>query len=313
MGHPAGGELVPAGRVGALALRSLDDMLKFAAQVVAGKLAPSGDTVATVAVKLQAGAELGFSPVQSLSVLTVINGRIGIMGVGALARLRASGALATPIGMGVDGQGEDRAGWILTRRRGEVESMRSEFSVRDAKRAGLWGKAGPWTQYPDDMLQWRAVGRHVKRHWSDVLLGVDIAETIDVHPVGRASVVPQATGPDPLLIEANAGGAAGDSPDSQQDVTGGSVPLAPVNAGERPAPPTSDGEMFGTIQTVTKTGDLFTIGLLQADGEMAEFATKNAETADLARSLIGDKDGSVVYRVLKNGKMGAVDARRMPF
>ena len=223
----------------ALALRSLDDMLRFAEQVVKAKLCAASDSAAMVAMKLQAGAELGFSPIQALSVMTAINGRVGIMGVGALARLRSSGLLIGQIAMGVDGEGDKRCGWIQTRRKNEHQDIRTEFTVSEAKRAGLWGKAGPWTAYPDDMLEWRAVGRHCKRHWSDVLLGVDIAETIDVTPI-TALPVREEAGPDPLLKAL---------PESTIPVDDSTAAVSILERQERPGRVgyrCSDGQWYGT-------------------------------------------------------------------
>ena len=55
--------------------------------------------------------------------------------------------------------------------------MRSEFSVQDAKRAGLWGKMSasgkptPWVLYPDRMLLFRARGFNLRDNFGDVLKG----------------------------------------------------------------------------------------------------------------------------------------------
>jgi hypothetical protein len=61
--------------------------------------------------------------------------------------------------------------------------------VADAKRAGVWGKAGPWTQYPKRMLGIRARSFALRDVFPDVLGGLDIreevedsAEMIDVTP-----------------------------------------------------------------------------------------------------------------------------------
>ena len=46
------------------------------------------------------------------------------------------------------------------------------FSVGMAKKANLWGKHGPWTQYPDRMLQNRARSFALRDAFADVLRGV---------------------------------------------------------------------------------------------------------------------------------------------
>ena len=52
----------------------------------------------------------------------------------------------------------------------------ASFSVEDAKKAGLWGKQGPWQQYPKRMLQMRARGFAVRDAFPDVLRGLITAE-----------------------------------------------------------------------------------------------------------------------------------------
>ena len=63
----------------------------------------------------------------------------------------------------------------------------------DAKRAGLLGKKGPWTEYPQRMLQMRARSWALRDGFADVLKGLsvreeaqDIPETIE--PSGPVTV-----------------------------------------------------------------------------------------------------------------------------
>jgi len=62
------------------------------------------------------------------------------------------------------------------RRKDDPTEIVSVFSVADAKKAGLWGKAGPWQQYPKRMLQMRARGFALRDAFPDVLRGVISAE-----------------------------------------------------------------------------------------------------------------------------------------
>jgi hypothetical protein len=55
------------------------------------------------------------------------------------------------------------------------------FSVAQAKRAGLWGKPGPWHDYADLMLLNRARGFAGRKAFPDVLRGViSEAEVTDI-------------------------------------------------------------------------------------------------------------------------------------
>jgi len=68
------------------------------------------------------------------------------------------------------------------KRKGYPTATVVQFSVADAKRAGLWGKAGPWTQYPRRMLQLRARGFALRDGFPDVLKGLVTAEEAQDYP-----------------------------------------------------------------------------------------------------------------------------------
>lgn len=58
----------------------------------------------------------------------------------------------------------------------------ARFSVMDAKRAGLWTKAGPWQTYPRRMLQMRARSFALRDAFPDVLKGlISVEEALDNH------------------------------------------------------------------------------------------------------------------------------------
>ena len=62
------------------------------------------------------------------------------------------------------------------------------FSQEDAKRANLWGKAGPWTAYPKRMLQMRARSFALRDSFPDALKGVGISEEVrDYQPMKPAN------------------------------------------------------------------------------------------------------------------------------
>src|SRR5690606_6210149 len=59
--------------------------------------------------------------------------------------------------------------------------IKATFSVADAKKAGLWGKQGPWQQYPKRMLSMRARAFALRDGFADVLRGLGIAEEVQDH------------------------------------------------------------------------------------------------------------------------------------
>jgi hypothetical protein len=69
------------------------------------------------------------------------------------------------------------------------EPHRVEFSIEDAKRAGLLGKSGPWQQYTARMLTLRARAFALRDKFADVLKGLSMAEEAMDIPQPTPSVV----------------------------------------------------------------------------------------------------------------------------
>lgn len=123
-----------------------------------------------ILVALQWGAEIGLQPLQALQNIACINGRPAIWGDAMLALVRQSGLLES-----IDEEQTDEIATCTIKRRGEKERVVT-FSMVDAKRAGLSGKAGPWTQYPKRMMQSRARAYALRDIFPDVLKGMAVAE-----------------------------------------------------------------------------------------------------------------------------------------
>lgn len=196
---------IAMGRHG-LQLTTLDEAYRFAQYVIAAGLAPRGmSKPEQVLIAVQAGAELGFSPMRALSAITVINGKPGLMGEAAIAKIQETQVCLIPPVIRIEGEGDARRGVVRFQRKTMPEPVEVDFSVADAKKAHLWGKQGPWTEYPDDMLGWRAVARMCKRYFGDVTMGLTIAEELRDYPAptnGNGHDPAPPAEPDPLLTNA---------------------------------------------------------------------------------------------------------------
>jgi hypothetical protein len=124
---------------------------------------------------IQHGAELGLSPMQSLQSIAVVNGRPSVYGDTALAVCKGS-PVCEWVRETIEGEGEHMVAVCQAKRRGDAQPVESRFGVAEAKKAGLWGKGGPWTQYPRRMLQMRARGFALRDAFPDVLRGLVTAE-----------------------------------------------------------------------------------------------------------------------------------------
>lgn len=127
-----------------------------------------------IIIAVQMGSEIGLAPMQSLQNIAVINGRPSLWGDAMLALVKAHPAYRGCVET-IEGEGDSRVARCEMRRDGEPPIVRT-FSVSDAKEAGLWKKAGPWTQYASRMLQMRARGFAVRDGFPDALRGLISAE-----------------------------------------------------------------------------------------------------------------------------------------
>lgn len=134
-----------------------------------------------IMVAVQWGYEIGLAPMQALQNISVINGKPSVYGDAAMALVQAS-----PVCEGVDEtiEGEKTSNPVavcIARRKGR-NPVTVRFSVEDAKRAGLWGKQGPWQAYPKRMLQMRARGFALRDAFPDVLKGLITVEEAQDYP-----------------------------------------------------------------------------------------------------------------------------------
>ena len=132
-----------------------------------------------ILVAIQWGYEIGLAPMQALQNIAVINGRPSLWGDSMIAVCKAHpdwrGISETYI------EEEDKAVCIVKRHvHGEIEETRSEFSYKDAQRANLTNKPGPWKNYPKRMLQLRARGFALRDAFPDAIKGlITTEEAID--------------------------------------------------------------------------------------------------------------------------------------
>jgi hypothetical protein len=176
---------VPARQTtGLLTPTTMTEALEFSEMLAASSMVPSSfkNKAPDILVAIQWGSEVGLPPMSALQNIAVINGRPSIYGDAALALITSH----SQYGGHTEFMEGEEAFCKITRKVGgsTVETTRS-FSVADAKRAKLWGKAGPWSQYPKRMLQMRARGFCMRDSFPDALKGVAIHEEAEDFPTGE--------------------------------------------------------------------------------------------------------------------------------
>jgi hypothetical protein len=198
-----------------------------------------------ILVAVQWGYEVGLAPMQALQNIAVINGKPSVYGDAAMALV-----LASPVCEGIEetieGEGTENPVAVCTARRRGRAPVVAKFSVSDAKRAGLWGKQGPWTAYPKRMLAMRARGFALRDAFADVLKGLITAEEAQDYPSDRpaAKVTP---------ITKN--------------------PLAAIAAPEPPPAPDDDRQQQDTLEEEQRTAEELKAEFQAAGMEVIEVET----------------------------------------
>jgi hypothetical protein len=212
----AGDALQPAttqAMAGFVRFDNIVEAIKFAEYIAKSDLVPQAyrNKPADIVIAMQMGMELGFSALQALQTIAVINGKPGIYGDGIPALI--IGQPECEDFHEQEPEGADDKQWVATctiRRRGKSPVVR-RFSYDDAKKAGLWGKSGPWSNYPKRMLQMRARGFASRDAFPDKLKGIKTVEELRDYPddptpapleprrVGESSTVPPVVPPVPAM------------------------------------------------------------------------------------------------------------------
>lgn len=198
--------LTAGAKIQAIVPQSMEEAYRLGKAVCMAGMAPKGmDTPEKCMIAIMQGMEVGLSPMQSLQRIAVVNGRPTIWGDGAMSLVRASG-ICEYVRESIKGENDARIAGCVVKRRGEPEEVTRTFSVSDAKKAGLWGKAGPWTQYPERMLQMRARAFALRDVFADVLGGMYLREELEEDrrqgpPASSEPMPAMAPPPPPVAIE----------------------------------------------------------------------------------------------------------------
>lgn len=145
------------------------------------------------------GRALGLGMLASLQGIANVNGRPVIWGDTMLAVVQTHPHFdgmeerveTDPEKVGeTTWKGNRIANWtaICTVRRKGRQPVVVTFSVEDAIRAGLWGKAGPWTTHPQRMLRYKARNFACRDQFADALKGLQCGE-VAMEEVEEATVV----------------------------------------------------------------------------------------------------------------------------
>lgn len=182
-------QLRTGGRVAGIVPTSIEEVFRLATAISKSGMAPRDmGTPEKLTVAILHGLEIGIPPMMAINKIAVVNGRPTLWGDAIPALLLSKGFTIRET---FYGEGDDRfAQCVVIRPNGE--QITRNFTVADAKVAGLWGKPGPWKQYPDRMLQMRARGLAARDGAADVLSGIYLAEEMQDVPAETGELLPPA-------------------------------------------------------------------------------------------------------------------------
>lgn len=174
-------------------LKTVADAWSVGQMYYNAKMVPKGVTsAAQLMIILMAGAELGLGPTAALRNIASFNGAALLHSDGPMMLVSRSGKLEWQrSGYGGEPGKDSYTAWFEAKRRDQETPVRREFSISMAKKAGLWGKSGPWSQYPDRMQFVRARAFVLRDLFGDVLGGIGIleeqeSEAVVVEPTSRS-------------------------------------------------------------------------------------------------------------------------------
>lgn len=243
---PPSRSLVSIGERG-IEITNMDELWRFATLVAKSGLAPKGlQTPEAIFVAAQMGLEIGLPLMAALQNIAVINGRPAVWGDAQLAVVRNTRQLEDfeewfergpedkpqRLARNPMDYPDDLRAICRVKRKGQ-EPTEVAFSVADAKRAKLWEKEGPWTQYPFRMLKARARAFALRDQFGDALRGFQSVEELQDEPktvAGRVveeAVVPEAPATPLLSSQPSAAKAP--------DAVATAVPTGTAEAAPQPA------------------------------------------------------------------------------
>lgn len=143
--------------------KGLQEKLNFAQLMLNTKMVPAHfKSPADILAAILYGQELGFSPMQSLQSVTVIQGKPALDAYSLKAKILQAGGVIKTIKW-------DNQICELKGIRGDWEEV-VNYTIEDARIAGLAGKDN-WKRMPKEMLYARAVSKLGRNQWADVLKG----------------------------------------------------------------------------------------------------------------------------------------------
>ncbi len=143
-------------------------------------------------VAMAMGYQIGLSVEQAVQAIAVINGKPCLWGDDMLALCMAHPDFVDIVESPIM-KGDDIVGYECTVHRKGMSAQSASFTLNMAKKAGLLSKVGPWTQYPERMLQLRARAYALRNRFPDAIKGIKSREEVEDYIDAEYKVVDTAS------------------------------------------------------------------------------------------------------------------------
>ena len=141
---------------------------------------------AQAVVKILAGRELGLAPLESMTNIYIVNGKVALQAkiIGSLIKK------STKYDYQIDKLDEQECviTFFVLEDSKKVELGKSSFTIKDAARAGIVNKE-VWKNYPRNLLFARALSNGAKWYCSDVFCGYTPEELEDIKAVSSVITI----------------------------------------------------------------------------------------------------------------------------
>lgn len=163
-------------------------------KLIPAALRQTGDIFVTI----MAGRDFGWSPMQALRGIHVVEGKPSLAADAMVAIVKASGRCKYFRLV----KSDDKEAIYETHREGDPEPVRMGFTAEEAKVAGLLDRKGPWQSYRKRMLRNRAKSILCKEVYEDIFFGVyEDEEGREVEAIKAVESALKPKVPQPLIPE----------------------------------------------------------------------------------------------------------------
>jgi len=165
----------------ALALsKELQESMSLGDVFVKSGLFPDLKSQAQAVVKILAGRELGLSPLQSITDIYMVNGKVALQAKLIASLIKKSGKYDYR----VDKWDDQECLLSFYEKNGKLEKIgESLFTIKDAAKAGIVNKE-VWKNYPRNMLFARAISNGARLYCADVITAYTPEEVENIRVVG---------------------------------------------------------------------------------------------------------------------------------